>query len=80
MRNASGGGAGAGKRERELEKELLRRREAAEREREEREGLEGRVKDQARELKELRDMVKRRRVDEWEGEDARVRFRRSSTW
>lgn len=65
-------GSGSGKRERELEKEVARRRDAADREREEREHLEARVKEQARELKELRDAIKKRRVDEWEGEDARV--------
>lgn len=72
MRSGGAGGAGGGKRERELEKELIRRRDQGDRDREDREQLEARVKEQARELKEMRDSIKKRRVDEWDGEDARV--------
>lgn len=67
-----GGGGSGGKRERELEKEVLKRRDQGEREREEREQLELRLKEQARELRELRDSVKKRRADDWDGEDSRV--------
>lgn len=62
---------GGGER-REGEREEMRRREG-ERERDERERLEERVREQASELKELRETVKRRKVDEWDGEDGRVR-------
>lgn len=57
----------------ESDRELARRAARDDRERAEREALEQRVRDQQAELRDLRDLVKKRRGDEWEGEDARVR-------
>lgn len=67
-----GGGKGGSSRERELEKEIKRLRDKEERERVSRDALEARLNEREREVRELRELVKKRSVDEWEGEDARA--------